>query len=233
MALTLLDYRASVRRKLDDSSYESDSIDEAINWYVSDVFNRIKTRLMEASDELFVGIGDTEVEFPDDFQELINLSVTNPSPARFIMDNYMEYGDFVNTHPNYAAVTAQAVATADWTDFGNMMRLSAPAKIDSTLFIEYLRVPVDMASDTDECEVPDPFRRMVTIGALAEIMERNEDYEEATVERRKLTGEGGRPGLEDLFAKRYARGRIKTGPTIIRTRRGRRGGYRVDRDFQG
>lgn len=229
--MTQAEYRTSVRRKLDDSSFDADTIDEAVNWYIDDVCGRIHIRLMEATDEIFVGAGDTEADFPDDMQTLINLSVTSPTPARNIMPNFMEYGNFIRSNPGYTSVAARAVATSDWTDFGNQVRFGAPASTDATLFCEYMRHPVKMEDDTDECELPDNYSEMIVIGATARVMELNEDYEEAAAERQKLIGTPLRPGLETTFFKNEARGRLKVGPTIMRTNRGRVGGYRADRDF--
>lgn len=237
MSNILSSYRADVRADLDDSEYDADVIDRAINDYINDIATRSKLRKLETSDELFVSAGDTDVEFPDDKNVIINLSVTSPTPARRIMDNYMEYNQFILNNPGYATVNSRSVVNSDWTDFGDMLRLSAPASVDTTIFCEYMRVPTKLESDDDENELDpnDVYHQMFVIGARAIAMERNEDYDEAAEERKKLLGRvvNGiyRPGLEETFIKNEGRGRIKVGPTVMGTRRGRRGGYNVARDF--
>lgn len=237
MSNTLSSYRADIRTDLDDTDYEASVIDRAINDYINEIALRSRFRKLETTDELFISAGDTEVEFPDDKMLIINMSVTDPAPARRIMQNYMAYNDFIMNHPGYASVGSQAVAGLDWTDYADGMRLSAPASADSTIFCEYLRVPTKLESDDDENELDpnDVYHNMFVIGARVLAMERNEDYEEAAEERKKLSGRvvNGvyRPGLEETFIKNEGRGGIKTGPNIMGQGRHRRGNYRVDRDF--
>lgn len=237
MSNQLSSYRADVRSDLDDSEYDADVIDRAINDYINEIATRSKLRKLETSDELFISAGDTEVEFPDDKNVIINLSVTSPAPARLITKNYVEHSQFVIDNPGYASAATRSVTNVDWTDFGDVMRLSAPANADTTLFCEYMRVPTRLESDDDENELDpnDVYHQMFVTGARAIAMERNEDYDEATEERKKLLGRvvNGiyRPGLEETFIKNEGRGRISVGPTVMGTRRGRRGGYRADRDF--
>jgi hypothetical protein len=236
--MTLAEYRAAIREDLDDTEYSASVIDRAINDYMKEIASRSKMRKLETSDELFISAGDTDVEFPDDKLVLLNLSVTSPTPARRIMDSYMEYNQFIINNPGYTSVTSRAVATSDWTDFGDGMRLSAPASADTTVLCEYIRIPDFLVGDDDENEMDptDMYSEMFILGGRIRAMERNEDYEEATEERKKLVGRvvAGvyRPGLEDTFIKNEGRGRLKVGPTIMKTNRGRRmGGYRADRDF--
>lgn len=237
MSNTLLSYRTDVRADLDDSEYDADIIDRGVNDYINEIATKSKLRKLEASDELFISAGDTDVEFPDDKNVLINLSVTNPTPARRIMQNYMEYNQFIVDNAGYASVAARSVVNVDWTDFGDVMRLGAPASVNTTVFVEYMRVPTKLENDDDENELDpnDVYHEMFVIGSRVRAMEINEDYDEAAEERKKLMGRvvNGvyRPGLEETFIKNEGRGRIKIGPTVMGTRRGRRSGYRADRDF--
>lgn len=237
MSNTLSSYRADIRLDIDDTDYSAAVIDRAINDYINEIAMRSKYRRLETSDDLFIAQGDFEVEFPDDKMVLLNMSVTSPSPARRIMDNYMSYNDFVINHPGYATVGQQAVAGLEWTDFGDGMRLSAPASADTTVSCEYIRVPSKLESDSDENELDpnDVYHEMFVIGGKVRAMERNEDYEEAAEERKKLSGRviNGiyRPGLEEVFIRNEGRGGIKSGPNIMGAGRHRRGNYRVDRDF--
>jgi len=237
MANTLLSYRTDIREDIDDTDYSATVIDRAINDYINEIAMRSKYRKLETTDELFISQGDYEVEFPDDKMILLNMSVTSPTPARRIMDNYTAYNDFINNNPGYATVGQQAVAGLDWTDFGDGMRLSAPASASTTVLCEYIRVPSKLEDDGDENELDpnDMYHEMFVVGGKVRAMERNEDYEEAAEERKKLSGRvvNGiyRPGLEEIFIRNEGRGGIKSGPNIMGTGRHHRGKYRADRDF--
>lgn len=215
----------SVRGLLDDDAYDEDEITQAANWFQNELFNDTRTRIMETSEELFLSTGDYEVELPDDMQTLLNVSVTSPTPARRILESYMAYNTFINAHPGFASASVRPAANNDWTDFGNMMRFAAPVSAATTIYCEYLRRPVPMEEDDDECEIPSAYDELTVRGTLARIMERNEDYAEASQER------GNMEPLVTTFKRNEGRGQMKIGPNIMGTRRGRVGGYRADRDF--
>lgn len=225
--MTLAEYREAVREDLDDDEYSASVIDRAINDYIKEIAARSRLRRLEASEDLFLSTGDYEVEFPEDLLVLLNLSVTSPSPARRIFQNFVEYNQFTVDNPGYASQTSRAAANVDWTDFGGGMRLSAPVNAATTVACEYIRSPERLVEDEDENELDpnDNYSEMFILGAKARAMERNEDYAEARQERRKLQP------LETTFIKNEGRGTIKVGPTVIKTNRGRRSGYRADRDF--
>lgn len=225
--MTLAEYREAVRSQIDDSEYDDTVVDRAINWYVKDICSRIHLRFMEATEEVTVSEGDTEVEFPDEMQTLLNLSVTDPTPARQIFKNYVEYNQFIIDNPGFESVTSRGAANADWTDFGGKMRFSAPINATSTLLCEFLNRPEKMENDDDECVIPDQYDEMVTLGAQKRVMKRNEDYAEAKQESSDLSR------LETTFIKNEGRGHLKVGATVMNSRRGRRGSWRADRDFNG
>ena len=211
--MTLAEIKSSVRGLLDDTEFDGDRIREAANWFVYELFNNTRTRLMEESDTISASAGDTTADFPDDLMTRINIYTTVPSVYE-MNNNYVEYGDFMKGHANFASATS-ALARI-WTDFGNKMRFAQPLSVAHTFQIDYLREPVAMVADSDECEVPDRYSELVSKGTLVRVMEMNEDYLEAAQERSNLEP------LVTAFIRNEARGGGKTGPTIIRTNRGRR-----------
>jgi hypothetical protein len=221
--MILSDIRASVRGRLDDTQYDQATIDEAINWFHYEVFNDHRIRFMESSDDIYVSAGDTSADMPDDMQTMLNVHVTSPQVYN-ILNRYMEYGDFMKNYPGYATYTPSQVQA--WTDFGNGMRLAAPALTDATVSIDYLRRPQTLVDDNDTSDIPDQYGEMVVLGALARCMERNEDYGEAASERANLAP------LVTSFVRNEGRGGMKIGPTIMRTnRRSPRGSYNASKDF--
>jgi hypothetical protein len=221
--MVLSDLRFSVRNRLDDTSFDQATVDESINWFVFEVCNDHRLRIMEANDDMFISAADVMADFPDDMQTIINLHVTSPQVYN-ILNRYIEYGDFMRNYPGYQTYAASQLYS--WTDYGNAMRFAGPVLADTTVNIDYLRRPTTMVADTDVCEFQDQYFEMVVLGALARCMERNEDYAEAQSERGKLAP------LMTAFIRNEGRGQIKLGPTIMRSnRRGPRGSYRADRDF--
>lgn len=221
--MILSDIRASVRNRLDDTSFDQASVDEGINFFVQDMLTNHRIRFMETEDDIYISAGDTSAAFPDDVQVLLNVHVTSPQTYN-ILNRYMEYGDFMKSYPGYATYTPGQVYT--WTDFGDQMRLAAPALTDTVVHVDYVRSPTLLVNDTDVCDIPDSYKHMVVLGALVYCMERNEDYGEASTERANLNP------LTTTFITSEGRGQIKVGPTIMRTnRRIARGSYRADRDF--
>lgn len=210
--MTLADIKASVRGLLTDDQYDEDLITEAANWFVYELFNNTRTRLMESSDTISAAINDTTADFPSDMMTWIGIYSTSPSVAE-ITERHLPYKQFMQRHAGFA--TATAARLGDWTDFGNAMRFSAPLSVAHTFQIDYLREPTPMEDDGDDCEVPDRYGELVSKGTLARIMEINEDYAEASQERANMEP------LVTTFIRNEARGGGKTGPIIMNSRRRR------------
>lgn len=210
--MTLADIKTSVRNLMQDPEYDGDTIRDAANWFVYELFNNNRTRLMETSAELTGSQGDTTLDFPEDAMAWISIYLTAPS-IYDMSDNYLEYTDFMRAHSNFASATA--ARAYNWTDFGNGMRFSAPLNADHTFQFDYVREPVPMVNDSDDCEVPDRYAELVSKGTKARLLEIEEDYEYAKQERDLLEP------LVTTFIRNEARGGGKTRPTIIRTGRNR------------
>lgn len=223
--IPLSQYRTNVRGLVGDADYDLTLVDQAINWFINEVHNNSRIRYMETEDDLYPSSGDTTVDFPDDFQTLINLTLTSPQVIS-LMRNYVAYNEFIEQFPGFTVYSPAQIN--EWTDFGNAMRFSAPAKTDSVIHIEYLRRPTEMVEDDDTTDMPDAYEELISKGALARLMEINEDYAEAAQERNNLDP------LLTTFIRNEGRGQIKVGPNIIKPNRGRAGGrgsWRADRDF--
>lgn len=214
---------ADVRGLIGDDSFDATLITQGANWFVNYLFLNNRLRMAESSDEIDASEGDTEVDFPDDMMTRINIYMT--SPQIFDMKKFeMQYETFMQNYPNFASANPRQAA--QWTEFGKQMRLCAPLNADTTFGIDYLREPNPMSKDTDVCELSTLYEELVAKGALIGMMMINEDYDEATEELNVL-----QPKIT-AFIKQEGRGGGKTGPAaIIRTNRGRSGGYRADRDF--
>lgn len=211
--MTLAEIKASVRGLLQDDQFDEDLIKEAANWFVYELFNNTRTRLMEESDTITALANSTTADYPSDLMTIISIYVTAPSVYK--LNRPMEYETFMETYPNFA--TASTSLAHNWTPYGNAMRFSAPLSASHTFQVDYLREPTPMESDDDDCEVPDRYSELVSKGTLARCMEINEDYAEAAQERQNMEP------LVTTFIRNEARGGGKVGPAaIMRTNRGRR-----------
>lgn len=213
--MTLADIVKSVRGLLDDDAYDEDLITQAANWFVYELFNDTRTRLMETSDFVTALAGSTTADYPTDLQTIIGIYVT--APRVFQLNQPMEYRSFMGQYADFASATPREIYS--WVPFGNQMRFSAPLNVSHSFQIDYLRIPEAMESMSDECEVPDNYSELVAKGTLARIMEINEDYAEAKQERNNMAP------LITTFKRNEGRGGGKVGPaSVMRTNRGRRGG---------
>jgi hypothetical protein len=219
--MTRADIVTSVRGLLDDDQFDEDKITEAANWFVYELFNNTRTRLMEASDTIRASLNATVADFPPDLVTIINFYLTSPQVIK-LNDEELDYSTFMRNYANFA--TASVAQARSWTRFANEIRFAAPLNAAHVFQIDYIREPVPMAEDDDDCEVPDRYSELVSKGTLARVMEINEDYGEAQTERANLEP------LVTTFIRNEARGGGKVGPQIIRGGRGR-GSYRADRDF--
>lgn len=208
--MTLAQIIASVRRLLQDDEYDADTIMEAANWFVYELFNNNHTRLMEQSITLEPGAGDLAINFPDDMMAWTTMYLTSPQ-IYDLTNYYKEYGDFMKAHANFA--TATAGQPRYWTDFGNAIRFAQPLSVDAVINVDYVRAPKAMVANSSKCEVPARYAELVAKGTKARIMEIDEDYQEANQERALLAP------LVTTFIRNEARGGGKTKPTIMRTNR--------------
>ena len=211
---TLANIRASVGRKLDDPSFDVATIDEAANDFQFELFNDNRIRFMEKNVQLEVLANATSKDLPTDFMTLINLIVAGRNITK---TGYISYDDFMQNNPSYATVSPQSIN--EWTFFGEGIRFAGPVDVSSTLSVDYMRSPAVMTLATDTCELPINCRELMTLGTLVRVMEINEDFNEANDQRDKLDS------LRTAFIRNYGRGWEKTGGVVIKTNRGKSGGW--------
>ena len=213
---TLGDIRNSVKRKLDDPSFDDALIDEAANDFQFELFNDNRIRFMEQNTAISVSSGSAEsADLPSDFMNLIRATVLySGTQFQNITDYEVDYDSFMNKYANYSvAATGQPL---NWTFFGERLRFTQPSNGTYPINIDYMRSPVLMVNATDQCELPINCRELMTLGTLERIMRVNEDYNESDAELNRLQG------LRTAFVKNYGRGGAKVGPRIIKTGRRRR-----------
>lgn len=222
-AFTLADIRSDVRGLLSDDQFDAGLIDQAANWFINELFANYRLRMAESSDTITAALGDTTADLPSDLMTRIAIWMTAPR-VQNMKGGFLEYENFMENHANY--VTASQAQAYAWTEFGKAMRFAQPLNASHTFQIDYLRAPVKMVNASDECELLSVWSELVAKGTLIGVMRINEDYDEAQAEEDKLA-----PKVT-AFVRSEGRGGGKTGPAgVVRTNRGKVGGYRADRDF--
>lgn len=210
---TLGDIRASVKRKLDDPSFDDAIIDEAANDFQFELFNDNRIRFMEQSTNVSIlSTASESDDLPNDFMNLIRATVLySPTQPMNITDYERDYDNFMEQYGNYT--TAPAGKPLDWTFFGEKMRFSRPSDATYTINIDYMRSPALMSSAGDFCELPINCRELMTLGTLERIMRVNEDYNESDAELNRLSG------LRVAFVRNYGRGSGTLKPRVIKSGR--------------
>lgn len=222
--MTRADIVGWVRGLLVDDQADEDLITQAANWFVDELCNNNKLRIMEASELLTASAGDTDVELPDDLKTMMKdgFYMTTPQVAD-MQPGYMNYREFMRSFANFASATAAQLSS--WTTFGNTLRFSAPLNVAHEFQLDYYRKPVQMEEDDDECEISDNYQELVSKGTLARMMEINEDYAEASNER------GNLEPLVTAFIRNESRGGLISGPIQINAGRTRKGYRSSSRSF--
>lgn len=223
------DVITAVRGKLSDTAFDQGMIIDAMNFFVAELYHNTRTRRMETSDQIFVSANDTAADFPEDMDVRTSLVVSSPTSNIYDLEElYMEYGDFMKAFPKWQSDTPQYIHA--WTDFGNQLRFSAPALTDTTIDIDYVRVPIPAALNTsttpkDTIELDSLYKELATLGTLARCMESNEDYAEASSERGNLAP------LVTAWIRNEGRGGGRVGPIIMRSNRTRGNKYSRNRTW--
>jgi hypothetical protein len=212
---TLGDIRTSVRRKLDDLTFDGDTIDEAANDFQFELFNDNRIRFMEASGTVTIALGSaTSTDMPANFMNLIRADILyGAGQNQDITDYELDYKIFMQKFATY--LTQPHGMPLQWTFFGDHMRFSRPSDNSYTINFDYMRSPALMVDAGDECELPINCRELMTLGTLERIMRVNEDYNESDFEFDRL-----KP-LRTAFVRNYGRGSTSLKPMIIRSGRNR------------
>ena len=217
--LTLTQIISGVRSKMNDASLDEDKITTAANDFQNQLFTDHRMAEMEASEDLSLADGESEVEFPDDALNIITITAINSDEQAYPLRKlYIPYEDFMGRFPDWE--TASENTPLYWTTFGRTIRFANPANADYTIRAEYIRHPEDMAQGSDESAITTTYRQMMVLGVCAILHDQNEDYDYGEQERVKLDG------LIAAWVRNGGRGLARTGPVVMRSNR--RGAPRSD-----
>jgi len=211
---------ARVRDKLDDSSYSESKIMDAGSDFMDEICTKYKFGFMERTGTINVADEDTTATLPTGLSTILSLRLSSPT-KRDMMRDQMEYNDFIDTYPNWDTVDPMTIFK--WTIFANAIRLAAPVDGAHVIKIDYTIIPTRVSVAANSYQLPDGYDELLVLGALAKIMEDNEDYQEA--EQRRIKFE---PLLTTLVMREGRGGRV-AGPRSTMFRK--RGGLNPKREW--
>ena len=176
MPYNLSTVRDNVRNKLDDDDYEQNFLDRAINYAQWQITNKNQFSFMEDSENLAIGLGDTETSLPADFHEHLYLVLTSPVDVRAnITNQYMDYKDFIDTYIDPSL--NQAARPYYWSEYARAIKFANPADQAYTLRLDYLRKSPQLVNDSDVPDIPEEFQELLELGAYMRIAKREDDYD--------------------------------------------------------
>lgn len=176
MAYNLAGIRSAVANRLDDTSYDAASLNQFANDVNRYICNSRRWRFME---KVFIGTvttGSANYAVPTDFQSAVNITLTSPdNSAAFIP--YMPFEQFDQLYPDPTAATNGRPLL--WYRFGLTINFYPAPDQTYTMNLRYLKVPTTMTLDTDVPDIPLEFQEVVTLGAYAKALERNDQFDQA------------------------------------------------------
>lgn len=182
MALTLEVMQEAVLNRLDDEDFQTEFLNNALNWAQWDITNGRNFNFLETSVTETLAINTNSVPYPTDLQELIGINVYSSTlPGYDITEYYMDYADFralIVSNPAGAASNPLA-----WTTFGGKMLFTTPANVAYTITIDYIRTsPVVDGITVDVFDIPTQYQELLMIGAYMRIAKMEDDYDVSTDE---------------------------------------------------
>lgn len=185
MAYQLSDLIAEVQTKSKDSSFDS----TLITYYLNDTQNSILGQrmfpFMETSVTVALGEGDTSYSYPVDLQSIVGLRLSDPvDTASYIEPDYLPHRIFFDMYPTPESY-GESAPTA-YTDYGRTLLWSCPLAESYSMYLRYLKRPTDLSGSTDVPALPQEFKAILVLGALAGVEEYRRNFDVAAVHRRTI-----------------------------------------------
>lgn len=177
--LTVANYQARTRVKLNRSSYDSTKLIQFADEANKEICNNRRWRFLEATFSGTVTTNYTNYDLPADYQAAINLTLTDPDMNAIFMQ-YMPYERFDVLYPDPTALTATTPSI--WSVYGSSM-IIGPAKPDQdyTLRLRYIKVPTPLTQTTQTIDVPDDFAELMVLGMYRRALEASDNFNQAQV----------------------------------------------------
>lgn len=182
MALTLNAMQEAVLNRLDDSSFQTEFLNNALNWAQWDITNGRNFTFLETSLVQTLTQGSRTVNYPTDLQSLISIrAYSSTIPSYDITAHYLDYADFQRQVLLYPQTPATNPII--WTTFANQVLFFSPASTDFTITIDYIRTsPLVDGVTVTTFDIPAQYQELLMIGTYMRIVKMEDNYDVSDAE---------------------------------------------------
>lgn len=179
MAYNLGTVRTRVQQKLDDTAFDTATLNQFINDAQRDILNSRRFVFMESEADVTTTAGSFDLTgLPSDMQTPLSLRVYTPIDNAILLD-YMEYEDIDLALPN--PTISGNVPPSAWVIFNMTPKLVYPADDTYTLKLKYIKSPAELTTDAAVPSIPEAFSEILVLGSYKRALEFNDDYDQAQI----------------------------------------------------
>jgi hypothetical protein len=195
MTYTRATIRTRIQQKLDDTSFDTATLNQFIDDGQRDILNSRRFVFMERESDVTTTAGvNTLTGLPTDMQVPLSLRVYTPVGNATLLD-YIEYEDLDRSVPNITN-NGQTPPSA-WYVFNLIPYIYPLADATYTLKLKYIKSATTLDGDADVPEIPESFGEALVLAGYKRALEFNDDYDQAQVIQLKIDE------LVELMDERY------------------------------
>lgn len=219
MAYTVTTVTTRVQEKLDNTSFSTAKLLNFANDAQREIFNRYRLGFNEREDStVTTTAGSTALTgLPTDMSIPINLRIYSPTNYTHLLP-YVEYEEVDLVYPNTALI-GNAPPFA-WTTFNGTPRLVNNADATYTLYMKYVKTPVELTAGSNTPEVPVDFSELLVLGMYARALEHDDEFDKAAVVRQQMDALA--TDLNDRYRRQWGVPHVMRQPLNLRRALGRR-----------
>lgn len=179
--------RSRIQRKLDNTSFDSTTLNDFINDGQRWIFNHSRLTFNEREASVTTTASSTALTgLPTDISQPLNLRVYTPVNYAMLVP-YVEYEDVDLIYPNVSLIgNGPPIA---WTVFNGTPVLVNNADQTYTLKLKYIHSPTELINDTDVPEVPVEFSELLVLAGYKRALEHDDDFDQAQVIQQQIDRE--------------------------------------------
>lgn len=186
MAYTVSTVTSRIQRKLDNPSFDAQTILDYLNDYQRELFNKYRMTFMEREvSSLTTSANSTAITgLPTDIQVPLNMRIILPVNYASMLP-YIEYEDYYPAVPNTDLLGTGPPSA--WTIFNGVPILHAKADVMMyTLAMKYIKTPIELVNTTDVPEIPVDFSELLVLGAYKRCLEHDDSFDLAQIVQLEL-----------------------------------------------
>lgn len=189
--------RTRIQQKLDDTAFDTSTLNQFIDDGQRDILNSRRFVFMEReADVTTTASANTLTGVPTDLQVPLSLRVYTPIGYASALP-YMEYEDVDLAFPN-PTLSGNTPPSA-WYIFNQIPYIYPSADNTYTLKLKYIKDPTELTTDASVPEVPEAFGELLVLAGYKRALEFNDDYDQAQIIQAQIDE------LMDKMDERYKR----------------------------